>query len=225
MGRTGFLLLGMGLQAIVTGALAITGVVVIDPVVQTVEALLLLICVSLLFWRGGFREGTEARRRSWVGGNVMITGDPRADSPRPSPDALLAAEVRERRAKLKVFLGAAAGVGKTYAMLEAAQSRMREGIDVVAAWSRRTVGAETAGAGGRSGDGPAPARGIQRPRSVRDGHRRHPGAAAPAGSRRRAGAHQRARQSPRQALPGRGRAARRRHQTSTPPSTSNTSRA
>jgi two-component system, OmpR family, sensor histidine kinase KdpD len=50
---------------------------------------------------------------------------------RPSPDALLEADRRAKRAKLKVFLGAAAGVGKTYAMLEAAQSRLREGTDVV----------------------------------------------------------------------------------------------
>ncbi len=56
---------------------------------------------------------------------------------RPDPDALLArveAEERQKtRGKLKIFLGYAAGVGKTYAMLEAAQSRKAEGVDVVAA--------------------------------------------------------------------------------------------
>ena len=50
---------------------------------------------------------------------------------RPSPDALLAEAQREMRGRLKIFLGAAPGVGKTYAMLEAAQERQREGIDVV----------------------------------------------------------------------------------------------
>ncbi|MBV8878917.1 MAG: hypothetical protein JO332_03025, partial [Planctomycetaceae bacterium] len=44
---------------------------------------------------------------------------------RPNPDELLAhvrgLEGRSRRGRLKVFLGACAGVGKTYAMLEAAQ--------------------------------------------------------------------------------------------------------
>src|SRR5271154_5565021 len=50
---------------------------------------------------------------------------------RPSPDALLAEAQRESRGRLKIFLGAAPGVGKTYAMLEAAQERQREGIDVV----------------------------------------------------------------------------------------------
>ena len=38
------------------------------------------------------------------------------------------------RGKLKVFLAYADGVGKTYAMLEAAQQRKAEGVDVVAAW-------------------------------------------------------------------------------------------
>ncbi len=56
---------------------------------------------------------------------------------RPDPDALLArveAEDRQKaRGKLKIFLGYAAGVGKTYAMLEAAHSRKAEGVDVVVA--------------------------------------------------------------------------------------------
>ncbi len=50
---------------------------------------------------------------------------------RPSPDALLAEAQREMRGRLKIFLGAAPGVGKTYAMLETAHERKREGIDVV----------------------------------------------------------------------------------------------
>ncbi|MBI5163457.1 MAG: sensor histidine kinase KdpD [Magnetospirillum sp.] len=50
---------------------------------------------------------------------------------RPSPEALLAEAQREGRGRLKIFLGAAPGVGKTYAMLETAHERLREGIDVV----------------------------------------------------------------------------------------------
>jgi two-component system sensor histidine kinase KdpD len=50
---------------------------------------------------------------------------------RPSADALLEAEARRREGRLKVFLGAAPGVGKTYSMLAVAQARRREGIDVV----------------------------------------------------------------------------------------------
>ena len=50
---------------------------------------------------------------------------------RPSPEALLAAAEAERRGKLKIFLGAAPGVGKTYEMLQAGAQRRRDGTDVV----------------------------------------------------------------------------------------------
>ena len=50
---------------------------------------------------------------------------------RPSPEALLAAAEQEGRGRLKIFLGAAPGVGKTYEMLLSAQARRREGVDVV----------------------------------------------------------------------------------------------
>lgn len=52
---------------------------------------------------------------------------------RPQPEALLAEAAREGRGKLKIFLGAAPGVGKTYAMLEDARQRRAEGRDVVVA--------------------------------------------------------------------------------------------
>ncbi|WP_321814407.1 MULTISPECIES: sensor histidine kinase KdpD [unclassified Paraburkholderia] len=54
---------------------------------------------------------------------------------RPDPDELLdrlqREEEKRRRGKLKVFFGASAGVGKTYAMLQAARRRAEEGVDVV----------------------------------------------------------------------------------------------
>src|SRR5215475_7888488 len=50
---------------------------------------------------------------------------------RPSPEALLAAAQQEGRGRLKIFLGAAPGVGKTYEMLLSAQARRRDGGDVV----------------------------------------------------------------------------------------------
>ncbi|PYE86485.1 sensor histidine kinase [Phyllobacterium leguminum] len=50
---------------------------------------------------------------------------------RPDPDALLALAEQDRRGKLTVFLGAAPGVGKTYAMLMRAQRLRQEGIDIV----------------------------------------------------------------------------------------------
>ncbi|MGU3417436.1 ATP-binding protein [Methylobacterium sp. D54C] len=55
------------------------------------------------------------------------------DPTRPSPDALLEAARREERTRgrLKVFLGAAPGVGKTYEMLTVGRARLKAGLDVV----------------------------------------------------------------------------------------------
>ncbi|HEY1560237.1 MAG TPA: sensor histidine kinase KdpD [Caulobacteraceae bacterium] len=54
------------------------------------------------------------------------------DEPRrPDPDALLAEAVKAGRGRLKVFLGMAPGVGKTYEMLAQAARRKEEGVDVV----------------------------------------------------------------------------------------------
>ncbi len=54
---------------------------------------------------------------------------------RPNPDALLSAlkneEARQSRGKFKVFLGMSPGVGKTYAMLEAARRELAAGTDIV----------------------------------------------------------------------------------------------
>src|SRR5512134_1938512 len=66
---------------------------------------------------------------------------------RPDPDALLAhvqaEEARSLRGKLKVFFGATAGVGKTYAMLEAARRKKAEGVDVVVGYVEPHGRAET----------------------------------------------------------------------------------
>ncbi|MGB8706343.1 MAG: sensor histidine kinase KdpD [Dehalococcoidia bacterium] len=65
---------------------------------------------------------------------------------RPSPDELLARikaeEQQKKRGKLTIFLGYAAGVGKTYAMLEAAQRRKNE-VDLVVAYAETHGRAET----------------------------------------------------------------------------------
>lgn len=57
--------------------------------------------------------------------------DRRDAEARPSPDALLESAEREERGRLKIFLGAAPGVGKTYEMLVSGHARKSEGIDVV----------------------------------------------------------------------------------------------
>ena len=54
-----------------------------------------------------------------------------ADPDRPSPDALLREAAQEGRGRLKIFLGAAPGVGKTYEMLTEGAARKKSGVDVV----------------------------------------------------------------------------------------------
>lgn len=66
---------------------------------------------------------------------------------RPDPDQLLDQIQREqawkKQGKLKIFLGYAAGVGKTYAMLEAARQRQDEGQDIVVGYIETHGRAET----------------------------------------------------------------------------------
>ncbi|MCJ9744750.1 two-component sensor histidine kinase, partial [Neorhizobium sp. SHOUNA12A] len=57
--------------------------------------------------------------------------DSRESENRPSPDALLEHAERETRGRLKIFLGAAPGVGKTYEMLMSGRARRADGLDVV----------------------------------------------------------------------------------------------
>jgi len=74
---------------------------------------------------------------------------PRNDnSERPDPDLLLERvrqqEAKAHRGRLKIFFGAAAGVGKTYAMLEAARQKRQEGLEVVVGLVETHGRAETA---------------------------------------------------------------------------------
>jgi len=64
---------------------------------------------------------------------------------RPDPDEILARINAEdtHRGKLKIFFGAAAGVGKTYTMLETARLRKQEGIDIVVGYADTHKRAET----------------------------------------------------------------------------------
>ena len=57
---------------------------------------------------------------------MAVSGDGR-----PDPDALLRQAAQEGRGRLKVFLGAAPGVGKTFEMLSEGAARRRDGVDVV----------------------------------------------------------------------------------------------
>ena len=64
---------------------------------------------------------------------------------RPSPDALLEAARREQNGagRLKIFVGAAPGVGKTYEMLQSAHAKQKAGIDVVIGFIETHGRAET----------------------------------------------------------------------------------
>lgn len=55
----------------------------------------------------------------------------RNENPKCSPERLLAMIQENERAKLRVYIGASAGVGKTYQMLEDAQTHQKQGLDIV----------------------------------------------------------------------------------------------
>lgn len=64
-------------------------------------------------------------------------------SRRPSPESLLAKLQESERAKLRLYLGAAPGVGKTFQVLEDAQALKRQGVDIVIAFIEPHGRAET----------------------------------------------------------------------------------
>ena len=80
---------------------------------------------------------------------------------RKRPEDFLELVERAKRGRLKVYIGSAAGVGKTYQMLEEAHALKKRGVDVVLAfiettWSARHRGADR----GTRGD-PPPAGRVQ----------------------------------------------------------------
>jgi two-component system sensor histidine kinase KdpD len=74
----------------------------------------------------------------------MASSDDSDRAGRPSPDALLEQAHRATRGKMKVFLGAAPGVGKTFEMLRVGQEKAKEGVDVVVGVVETHGRAETA---------------------------------------------------------------------------------
>ncbi len=63
--------------------------------------------------------------------DTHITEMPDKSGQKPTPESLLAMINENERAKLRVYIGAAAGVGKTYQMLEDAHALKKQGVDVV----------------------------------------------------------------------------------------------
>jgi len=69
---------------------------------------------------------------------------PQEDPRRTSPDVFLRLLEKSRRGKLKIYIGHAAGVGKTYQMLEDAQHLKKQGVDAVVGFVETHGRAETA---------------------------------------------------------------------------------
>src|SRR6266545_3850931 len=67
-----------------------------------------------------------------------------ADPIRPTPEHFLTLIRQQQRGRLKVYLGFAAGVGKTYEMLQEAHRLKRQGVDVVLGFVETHGRAETA---------------------------------------------------------------------------------
>ncbi len=102
---------------------------------------------------------------------------------RSNPEVFLERIQRENqervRGHLKIFFGYAAGVGKTYAMLEAAQAAKLQGVDVVAGYIEPHTRPQTMALLRGSGTAASPGAGAQRVCAwgIRSG-RRYPAAAA-----------------------------------------------
>jgi two-component system sensor histidine kinase KdpD len=69
---------------------------------------------------------------------------PQGETRRTSPDVFLRLIEKSRRGKLKIYIGHAAGVGKTYQMLEDAMTLKKQGVDVVAGFIETHGRADTA---------------------------------------------------------------------------------
>src|ERR1700730_5214815 len=65
-------------------------------------------------------------------------------SDRPPPEHFLSLIQKQQRGRLKIYLGFAAGVGKTYEMLQEGQRLKRQGVDVVIGFVETHGRAETA---------------------------------------------------------------------------------
>ena len=133
---------------------------------------------------------------------------------RPTADEMLArvrAESGTGRGRLRVYLGMAPGVGKTFRMLEEAHRRVERGTDLVVGFVEAARSPTDGRAARGARDHPAAPRRVPRRRSRGDGHRCGHRPPARGGSRRRARPHQRARLAAREAVAGRPADPRRRH--------------
>ena len=150
---------------------------------------------------------------------------PEPTTNRPRPEDFLELVQQGKRGRLKLYIGFAAGVGKTYRMLEEAHALKKRGRRRRPRLRRDPRPRRDGGADRGAGGGAAPADRVPRRHRRGDEPQRHPQAQPRGRHRRRAGPHQRPRQPQQEALPGRAGAARRRASTSSARSTSSTWRA
>ncbi len=126
-------------------------------------------------------------------------------------ESVLARVKEEGRARFRLYIGAAPGVGKSYRMLEDAHQLRRQGVDVVIGFIEPHGRADTKALVERSGAGAAARARVSRGHPARDGCRSRQGAPSQDRCRRRAGAHQRPGVRPPETLRRRHRPAGRRH--------------
>src|SRR5262249_22852682 len=101
--------------------------------------------------RGAFAETTPDARHRVGRGGLLRSGVPdratipgvRGSAQGTAPDVFLRLIAQSRKGKLKLYIGHAAGVGKTYQMLEDARALKARGIDVVAGFIETHGRAET----------------------------------------------------------------------------------
>ena len=84
--------------------------------------------------------------------DTHITESPDRNGNRPSPESFLEMVEETERAKLRIYIGAAAGVGKTFQMLEDAHALYKQGIDVIIGAVETHGREETRGADKRFGN-------------------------------------------------------------------------
>src|SRR5437762_6821526 len=77
--------------------------------------------------RGKYDRPEQSLCRAHAGVEVTLA----TDNDRPAPEHFLTMIRQQQRGRLKVYLGFAAGVGKTYEMLQEGQRLARQGVDVV----------------------------------------------------------------------------------------------
>src|SRR5882724_9004890 len=95
------------------------------------------------------RGGRDPHFVAWTrspprGTRVAWHSQPAMTAARPRPEDFLELVERAKRGRLKLYLGFAAGVGKTYRMLEEAHALKKRGVDVVVGYVETHGRSETA---------------------------------------------------------------------------------